>query len=175
MQEETSPVVDPERIKDYKKDLVSSVVIFGIGVFSMVNGGLMPVAQLTGSPDLWYVAPGVFPILTGAVLALLATILFVRAMLNGGLLRREDMQAIGRYFATKEFMKLAAAIGFIAIYIFVLIGRLPYYLASFVYLAGSMAAFRKTGYAWWKITVICVLAVAAITYGFGTLARIPLP
>lgn len=175
MQEESSPVIDAERIKGYKRDLVSSIVIFGIGVFSMIHGGLMPVAQLTGSPDLWYVAPGIFPVLTGAVLALLAVVLFVRAVRNGGLLGPEDMQAIRHYFTTREFFKLAAAIGFMAIYIFVLIGRLPYYLASFVYLAGNMAVFRKTGYAWWKIPVICVIAVAAITYGFGTLARIPLP
>lgn len=175
MQEETSPVVDAGRINDYKKDLVSSVVIFAIGVFSMVHGGLMPVAQITGSPDLWYVAPGVFPILVGAVLAVLAVVLFVRALLNGGVLNGEDMAAIRRYFGTKEFFMLAAAIGFMAIYIFVLIGRLPYYLASFLYLAGNMATFRKTGYAWWKIFFISIIAVAAITYGFGSLARIPLP
>ena len=183
MQEETVPVheeAEPavsaaERLADYKKDFTSSIVLLGIGTFSIVHGYQMPVAQVTGSPDLWYIAPGVSPILVGIVLDVLAFILLIRSIVNGGLLSSVDLQAAGRYIKTHDFLLLITAIGFLAIYIFILIGRMPYYVATFIYLFGNMVVFKSKGYPWWRILLVSVLAVAAITYGFGVMARIPLP
>jgi len=38
-----------------------------------------------------------------------------------------------------------------------------------------MLIFRRKGFAVWKLVLISLAASAAITYGFGTLASIPLP
>ena len=61
----------------------------------------------------------------------------------------------------------------IAVYFFIFWGRLPYVVATFIFLAGMMALF-KAG-AWWKILLIAGIATAVVWYVFGVLAMVPLP
>ena len=72
-----------------------------------------------------------------------------------------------------SFLKGVLVIACIAVYFFVLWGRIPYIFSTFIFLAGTMFLFK--GGAWWKISLVSGFTVAIIWYVFGELAMIPLP
>jgi len=158
-----------------KLDLYSSIVLFLASLYVFVCGLRMPINVYTGSDDAWYGAPGGFPIIIGGILMVLSAMLFVKSWRVVGGFHKEDFKGFTQTLKSSYAKRLVLVVGLLVIYIFVLLGRMPFYVATFLYLFITMLAFRKKNFAIWKLLIICVVVVALITYGFGTLAGIPLP
>jgi len=172
--------VDPEELaamekKEAKADFVSSFFFLAVSLYTLIKGLRMPVDVFTGDSDAWYAAPGAFPIFIGGVLILLSIRLCWESAKKVGKLENSDFTAFSELIRSHYTARLLLAIGLLVVYIFVLLGRVNFSIATFLYLFVNMILFRKKGFAIWKLAIICAVAVAAITYGFGTLASIPLP
>ena len=68
---------------------------------------------------------------------------------------------------------MAAEIGLLFLYAFVLIGNIHFALASFIYLVLAMSIVRAIS--WYKILIISGVVSIAVAYLFGNLFKIPLP
>ena len=117
--------------------------------------------------------PGVTTMFVGSALALLGLVMAIVGFVGAKTPFRNAKQAIPETLRSPTFRKGVVAMGCIAVYFFVLWGRLPYVVATFIFLAGTMAIF-KAG-AWWKIFLISGITVAIVWYVFGVLALVPLP
>lgn len=157
-----------------KADVGSSIIIFVISVLAIIGGTQMPVT-MTGSKNLWYTAPGSFPIFVGVILAILSLLLFIRSVRKCGAFGKSDLSRIKNVLTTNYFRRLIFSILFLTIYVFIFLGRFDFVLSTAVYLFVNMMVFRSPKYSILKIAFASIIVTAAITYGFGTLAKIPLP
>ncbi len=88
------------------------------------------------------------------------------------------MKKIKSLTKSREFLVALGVIALLAVYIFVLIPTkwIRYEVATFLFLSTFMVLFNdKTVKKIAFSIVMSVIATIVITYGFGTLAMIPLP
>jgi len=119
------------------------------------------------------VNPGVTTLFVGGFLALLGLILATIGVRGSGNPFRKAAQVIPEMIRKRTFLRGVLAMACIGVYFFIFWGRIPYVMATFIFLAGMMLLFK--GGAWWKVCLISGITVAIIWYLFGVLAMIPLP
>ena len=143
-----------------------------IGMYVFIDGYEMFV-----SPALETVErsanPGVTSMFVGGSLALLGAIMGIIGLRGSQRPFRVAKQAISETLRKRTFLKGTLALGCVAAYFFVLWGRIPYVIATFIFLAGTMLIFMAG--AWWKVSIISGVTVAIVWYVFGVLAMVPLP
>lgn len=154
-------------------DLVSGIAVFCFGLFVFLSGIHMCFFAVTGT-KVWYYSPGFFPCFVGLILMLTALVMSVKKLRIGGRLSKTAFSA-GEKQGRQETLRLVLAIGLFAIYVFVLIGLVPFVLATFAFLAVTMILFRTDKYPIWKLMLISAAATGAVYLVFGVIASVPLP
>ncbi|TRZ47113.1 tripartite tricarboxylate transporter TctB family protein [bacterium] len=153
-------------------DFFMGIVFAAIGLYVAIEGYNIFVA-----PELVTVErmtnPGVTTIFIGTLLALLGLVMAIIGFIGSSTPFRNAKQAIPETLRKPTFLKGIIAMACIAVYFFVLWGRIPYVISTFIFLTGMMFIF-KAG-AWWKIFIISGITVAIVWYVFGELAMVPLP
>jgi hypothetical protein len=156
-----------------KADFITGIflILLGAGVLVLVAGFRwdLPTVRSAG----WYTAPGLVPAAVAGLLTLQGLRLAVFAWRNGGRPEREDLQRIRSRLAKPEVTRGALVAGLLSVYVFGLIGRVPFVPATLGFLTAFMLLFRA-GY-WWKVIPIAVAVTFAISSLFERVARIPLP
>jgi hypothetical protein len=143
-----------------------------IGLYVMVEGYMTFVSPALITVEK-SVNPGITTLFVGGMLALLGLILAIIGLRGSGNPFQKAAQVIPETLRKQSFLRGVLAMACIGIYFFVFWGRIPYVMATFIFLAGMMLLFK--GGAWWKICLISGITVAIIWYLFGVLAMIPLP
>jgi len=169
---------DKDKSQLRKADIIISFVLFAFSVLFLIFALKMPAKiyiQVTGQPSGIYTAPGIFPIFISIILILESMLLFRTGLKGAKRFSVEDIRHSIDYIRTDTFKRLVTVIGLLILYIFILLGRIRYDLATFIYLFSNMVIFRPKKYSILKIFFICVAFSLATAYGFKYLARIPLP
>lgn len=184
-----------------RADLVFSIILIVVSVLTMIESIKLffnPFGrdfEKVSPEDVkacitnWYESPALLPFILAAILLFLAVCLMHVALKDGAKLDFFTKEKIHAFFHNRETGVAAIVIGILCIYIFVLIPQcrsyldffptfqgFPFMVATFISLAAQMIVFNEKKIK--KIVqslVIAALAAAAVTYGFGTLAMIPLP
>lgn len=158
-----------------RADLVTSIIIFVFAVFVFANA-VMLMNDTLGKGKDWFVSAGLFPMIISVMLALCAFLLFSKARKDGARLDFFKVDKIKNLAKSREFQVACIVIGLLAVYIFILLPLLVYWAATFIYLYSFMLIFgKRTLKGFIVMTIVAVLSTIALTYGFGTLAMIPLP
>lgn len=144
---------------------VIGIFLAGNGIYS-VNDPALKTVQLMSNP-------GITTLFIGGVLTLLGLILTTIGWSGSRKPFHISAQAIRELFTHQTFWRGAIVIGVIAIYFFVLWGRIPYWLTTMLFMSSLMFIF-KAG-AWWKILLISGISTAIVVYFFGIMAQVPLP
>ena len=121
-----------------RADLVTSVVLLVLGVATMVESWRMPRFEEVGA-DVWS-SPGVVPGLLGVALTLMAAILFLRSVVA---LRRPAEGPAGPA-AEGGWGRAALAAGLCILYALGLVGRMPFWLATFLFVLAFVTIFDLT-------------------------------
>lgn len=164
-----------EASKKAKTDVFICIIGIALGIFAAVEGRKMPSDTLVNAK--WYTAPAFLPTIFGIALAILCLIqLVIDIRMSNGISKEDAAKAIG-YFKSREFFRLVLAVILLTTYIFGLLGHLPFWLATFLYLICTMMCFatKRDMKQIAIMIIVSVIAAAAVSYGFGTLAQIPLP
>ena len=161
-----------------KFDVLAGIFVIAFALIFIIGGLKMPVESLTGDPTKWYLSPGLMPVFCGVVLVILSVLMMSRAIRNGAKVTAEDRRKAAKYLRGNKFFRLILAGAFLAIYLFVMLRRIDYFVATFIYLITNMIVFtgkeRKIKNLI-SYSLISLIAAGVITFGFGTLAQIPLP
>ena len=161
-----------------KYDLLAGIFIILFALFFIIGGLKMPVASLTGDASQWYLSPGFMPVICGVVLILLSILLIKDALHAGTKFTSNDRARALEYLKSEKFFRLITAGVFLSIYLFIMLRRIDYFIATFIYMVVNMIVFTSKKRTVKQIIIYIVISLAAagaITYGFGTLAQIPLP
>jgi putative tricarboxylic transport membrane protein len=121
-----------------RADLVTGLVLVALGIAVVVESLRMPrFEHLNINP---YTIPGLVPGAIGAVLLVLGAVLFVRAAVAGGWRfgGGTGVAALGDQGVRRLLLAVALCVGYAA----GLVGRLPFWLATFLFVAGFVALFE---------------------------------
>ena len=154
-------------------ELITALIFLVFGLFVFLQGWKMPREEITHDPEAWYSVPGFFPIIIGALLMLFCGILITRIIKQGNIGGNIKFSP-EKLLKNKVVIRTVIALMLLIVYI-VILKYVHYAIITFLFLFSSMMIFREEKYSVWKILVISVITTAALTYGFGTLAKIPLP
>jgi Tripartite tricarboxylate transporter TctB family len=121
-----------------KADFVTGLVLIALGVATVVESLRMPrFEHLNIEP---YTVPGLVPGALGAVILLLGTALFLRAARAGGW--RLTGAGATRTWADAGSRRLALSTALCLGYAGLLVGRLPFWLATFTFVFAFVALFE---------------------------------
>jgi Tripartite tricarboxylate transporter TctB family len=123
-----------------KADFVTGLVLIALGIAIVVASLAMPrFAELEVNP---YTAPGLVPGALGLVILILGTALFVRAARVGGWRLLDRAPGRRSWHSDPGTRNLALAVLLCLAYAAGLVGRVPFWLATFLFMALFVAAFE---------------------------------
>lgn len=149
----------------------------------------LPAEAFKETFTFWYKSPALLPAVVGALLLGCGILLVNRARADGArfdFLSADKLKALA---VSAEFIAFVKTAGLLCAYAFVLIPLsrrflggvravrgFSFLVATFVYLMSMMLAFgrRDRRHALASL-LVALVSSAAVTYAFGTLAKIPLP
>ena len=158
-----------------RTDFWTGLVLAAVGLAFAVESWRMPRLEERGINPL--TAPGIVPGVLGAALLVLGLILALRSHDDS----RGQIGLAAIIGTGHERLYLAVALALNAVFALVLVGRIPFWLATFLYLTAFMGIFGlEPGRAGWPKRAALILAVAAavtagIIYLFETLFYVRLP
>jgi putative tricarboxylic transport membrane protein len=123
-----------------KADFVTGLVLIALGIATVVESLRMPrFEDLNIEP---YTVPGLVPGALGAVILLLGAILFLRAARAGGWRLRAGGAAPKTWSADPGSRRLALSLALCLGYAGLLVGRLPFWLATFTFVFAFVVLFE---------------------------------
>ena len=123
-----------------KADFVTGLVLIALGIATVVASLAMPrFAELNINP---YTVPGLVPGALGVVILILGGALFVRAARAGGWRLIDRTAGRGSWWSAPGTRNLALAVALCLAYAAGLVGRAPFWLATFLFVAAFIATFE---------------------------------
>lgn len=137
----------------------------------------------------WYKAPALFPLILSVIILMCAVMLMHKAIRDGAKLDFFTKEKAAGFLKSRELHVALKVIAIIAGYIFLIIPvcrkkldffptfqGFPFMIATFIFLSVFIITFNEKTLKKLLVSVIVAAVFAvAITYGFGSLALIPLP
>ncbi|MGH6904364.1 MAG: tripartite tricarboxylate transporter TctB family protein [Geminicoccaceae bacterium] len=123
-----------------RADLVTGLIFVALGLAVVVECLRMPrFAELNVDP---YTVPGLVPGILGAIIAVLGAVLVVRAARAGGWRLAEPAPDARPLLADPGTRRVLLAIALCLLYAAGLLGRLPFWLASFLFIVAFVVLFE---------------------------------
>lgn len=164
--------MDESKVRLRTLDVYMGLGFLAVGAFVVYDGFIAFYAPQMASVERSS-NPGVTSIFIGGLMGFLGLVIAVIGLMGSRHPLRIARQALFEMLRSQAFYKGVIALAGIAVYFFLFWDRIPYVVATFLFLVGMMSIF-KAG-AWWKIGIISGATVAVVWYVFGVLAMIPLP
>jgi hypothetical protein len=130
----TSPIDGEKAPASPRADLVTAAVLFTLGIAIVVQAWQMP--RFVEQSGTGLTAPGIVPGFHGVVISLLSVILALRAVGRGGWAARGAAGGA----SDRRQLTIAAVLGLV--YAGVLVGRVPFWLASALFVFAFTMAFE---------------------------------
>ncbi len=154
-----------------KLDIVFGAVLVVLGIVFALQSYKMPWNGISGGGVM--AAPGLLPLIVSLIIAVCGIILIVSAWKEGARISREDIKDVFRTLGSRQAIRIYIMLLIIGAYIFGLVGRIHFALATFIFLAAFFLYVRAGK--WWSCLILAAVVAAVISYAFGTLLSIPLP
>jgi len=159
-----------DKSKRSTSDLIMGVILTVFGVYLGVEALGMRVY------NTFLDAPGFFPLILGIIFVTFGLVMFISALLAGSVeaaketFSKENLLSILLDSQTKRVIILSF---FMIVYIYGLIGRVHFTLATFLYLIVTFLYLKSTTLI--KSVIISVVSALLISAVFQYLFKIPLP
>ena len=176
-----------EKLKNSYLDFISGIVLLVFSILVFIYGIYIVNTMNLGKGVEWYSSPALMPLFIGAVITILSLLLIIKS--KDSYIEFKECKAsivfddkcklsikeLLLHYKDNQILRFIITLMLLITYVFFLIGRIPFVLATFLYLSLNMIAFRENGFAYWKILIISIVMSLLINYGFGIVAKIPLP
>lgn len=160
-----------------QKDFTISLALIAVGLWATIGGIriYLKAARPPYSITQLSISPGLLPIILGALLLILSTMLFTKSVREVGV--KNGFLTIFKWFKTAtgdgDIRSMVIGMLIMAVYSFLLIGKLPYWATALIYLLAIMLYLRASKV--WKIVVISCVIVGAIILLFQVGFNVSLP
>ncbi len=154
-----------------KLDSLFGIVITLVSAFFVYQCYLMPWSGISGGGIL--AAPGLLPIIISSVLVVLGICMTITGVKEGGKITREDIKSAINILKGESAKRIFVMAVIIGTYALILIGRMPFAIATFIYMYVFLFLFKAGN--WWQCLLLSIITSGIITYAFGSIVNIPLP
>ncbi|MFO7782365.1 MAG: tripartite tricarboxylate transporter TctB family protein [Spirochaetia bacterium] len=164
-----------------KADFVTAMIFVAFGIGVLVLALQMP--RFEGQDVNPYSVPGIVPGFLGAIIAFLGGVMLIRSILKKGYRLGIDRDAVTRFYRAEATKRFAMTIVICVVYALVVLGRVPYEVATALFVFAFIAYFeyesdkplraqlRKIGIA----LLMAVLVAGIVGYVFRSLFLVNLP
>lgn len=157
--------------KNLRLDFISSLVTIAVAVAFLV-GSLQIHARVGGE---LFASPAFTPLVVSVALLVAGLVLAGQSLRNGGLRARlvesrDWFVELGRKPYT---IPTTIGLALMAIYVFALMPRMPFWASSFIFMIAMLAFLRAAR--WWVILLVSAGLVGGVMLIFQVLLRAPLP
>jgi hypothetical protein len=164
-----------------KADFITSVILIAFGIGVLVLSIQMPRFQEQGVNR--FSVPGIVPGVLGVIIGVLGIVLFVRSIIRKGYRLGISGKAAKSFFSAEMTKRFALTILISTAYAVGLVGRIPYSIATILYVTAFVIVFE---YKWrqrfrnqWKTVlmavIVGVLAGVLVSAVFRFLFLVDLP
>lgn len=171
-EEKKHPELPPEK---EHLDFLTSIILFIISVSAIV----ISIGYWKRSGEVFYASPGFMPVIIASCLVLMSVILFTQSLRGSSVSERcaQLAMAIPAGLRSHKVWRAAGGLAVFAVYIFLLLGRLPFWLASFLVLAATLLYLngKKELRTILKLLLIAAGSIAAIVLLFQVAFSVPMP
>ncbi len=153
------------------KDFVSGILLVILGLFILFDALHMKIY------NTFLDAPGFFPTIVGSVIAVLGAVVAIIGFRLGGLSQLKEItgaKSLKSFITGEETIRVFILIVMMFIYIWVLLGRVHFIIATSIYLVANFL-FLKATKQWWLSVIIAVVMSAAVYYAFKLGFNITMP
>lgn len=141
----------------HKADFVTSIVLIAFSISTLVMSLELPRLQHRNI-NPWTV-PGVVPGFLSVIILILGTVLLVRAVVNKGYRLGITREGVVGFLRGETFFRLALTVGLGLGYAILLVGLIPYWLATFLYIVTFILIFELRPAEHPNVRRVIVLAV----------------
>ncbi len=144
---------EPRKNSMAATDLISAILLMGFSLVIILWSLKMP--RFSG----WSSAPGLLPLFLCTCTFFMSLSLLISSIKNQGhktLMMKYRVLSLGRFMSDPKTKRSLGIILLTALYVFVLLDRIPFELASFLYLVTALSVFWRKG-GWFKIILISLL------------------
>ena len=164
-----------------KADFVTGLVLVALGIATLVESLRMPrFVELNVNP---YTVPGLVPGALGAIILALGAVLFLRAARAGGWRLAERAPDAAPWSGGSGVRRVLLSIALCLAYAAGLVGRLPFWLATFLFVAAFVILFEwplaadrsdRTRRVLWPVLLAAAIS-AATSFVFQEIFLVRLP
>ena len=157
--------------KKNMRDFLSSIVTFLLSIYVLFESRNIYIK----AGKVMYLSPALIPTMLGAMMLVLAILLFVSSIKDGGPSARvgEFSAYMKDVKADPNSLRMLIGLAFMGIYTFVLLGLFPFWLATFLFMFLLMF-FLEAGDII-HIVIISAVITALVVFLFQVCFRVPLP
>lgn len=160
-----------------QKDFNISLVLVSLGLYTTIEGIRMyrKAARPPYNIEQFSISPGFLPTILGSLLLILSVSLFIKSMRGCGF-RAQVLSLLSwskQAIHDSDIRLMVIGMIIMGLYAFFLIGLLPYWLSSALFLIALMTFLRATKL--WKIILISILAVGLVIVLFQVVFHVSLP
>lgn len=123
-----------------KADFVVSLLLMGFGVWIVIHSIQMPRFEQFGANP--FSVPGIVPGILGIIIFILSLIVFIRSLTRKGYRLGLNRAALTAFFRNTDMQRMLLTILICIVYGIVLVGRINYYLATFVFVLVFLILFQ---------------------------------
>lgn len=156
-------------------DFLTSILLFAVSVAAII----LSFGYWRAVGGEFYASPGFMPTIIAAFLLVMAAILFANSLKGSSVSERLRQlgAALPATLHSRTFWRAVVGLAIFAVYIFVLLGRLPFWLASLIVLLAILFYLNRPKGMKSIVTLalIGVLSVAGIILLFQVAFSVPMP
>lgn len=165
-----------------RADVVTATLLILLSLSVLIGASRMPLRGTYGGVvNVWYVSPAAMPFVIGGGLLAMSIALLLKALGEGG------HRGLVAFFAARfralpsnrPVHRMAGVAALLVIYVYGLIGRMDYFVASSLYLCAFMGVYAHRQAAHWRHwTTLLLLGIGiplAVGYAFREFLLVPLP
>ena len=154
--------MEKKKERNAAKDLFCGILLVLFGIYIIVASLGMKVY------NTFIDAPGFFPTIVGAVIVLLGGLLaFIGAKLGGFRELKEVCNGafMKAFFTSDSTIRVVVLVAMMAVYIYILLGRMHFIIATSIYLIANFLYLKATK-VWWMGIIIAVAMSVIVYYAF---------
>ena len=154
--------MEEKKNRNAAKDLFCGVLLVLFGIYVVVTSLNMKIY------NTFIDAPGFFPTIIGAVIAVLGGVLaFIGFKLGGAGQLKEVFsgQNIAQFVRSDSTIRVLILVAMMFVYIYVLLGRVHFIIATSIYLIANFLYLKATKQ-WWLGIIIAIGMSFAVYYAF---------
>lgn len=164
---------DLHELEKHQGELIISVALMLGSIWVIYESIVMSIVVYQQRQPDPYTLPGLLPFIAAILILASSARVLVHARRAGATFAYFTGARVASIGRNGDFRVLAIVLGWMAVYVTVLIRVLPFEIATVIFILALLRFYRAVSF--WKALVISVLFSGIVTYFFAAVVRTPFP